>query len=236
MKFTEIFSGIKELGVYSPGEWNEYASYFLNSSEGNDPHAQLVGSSTLRTRIKTMKGAEPVAPDYSISPKIVHVSFFKEPDNRHGATLGVVSGCFDLLHLGHLRSMAYAKQFLEQYASPRLCAMTLSDENIRMKKGSARPILGLNERLEVLSNVACIDYIIALEDPNCLAALDVLKPDYFFKAQADRSQEIVRRELELVESYGGSVVIFPSSGERRLSTTGIIQTSLKRYGSGCDGI
>lgn len=231
MKFNEIFSEIKELNVYSPEEWREYASYFLiNDEEGGCRAQHVAHGSTLCTRIRTMKGAEPTAPDYSISPKIVRAEFFKETDNRRGATLGVVSGCFDLLHLGHLRSMSYAKKFLDQYASPRLCAMTLSDENIQKKKGSARPILGINERLEMLSNVACIDYVLVLEGPNCLAALDALRPDYFFKAQADRSQDIVRYELELVESYGGFAVLFPSSERRRVSTTSIIQTALKAYG------
>ncbi len=231
MKFNEIFSEIKGLNVYYPEEWREYASYFLTNDEGSGCCAQRVANgSTLCTRIRTMKGAEPTAPDYNISPKIVRAEFFKETDNRRGVTLGVVSGCFDLLHLGHLQSMSYVKKFLEQYASPRLCAMTLSDENIQKKKGSARPVLDVNERLEMLSNVACIDYVLVLEGPNCLAALDVVRPDYFFKAQADRSQDIVRHELELVESYGGLVVLFPSSERRGVSTTSIIQTVLKVYG------
>jgi D-beta-D-heptose 7-phosphate kinase/D-beta-D-heptose 1-phosphate adenosyltransferase len=156
------------------------------------------------------------------------------PGRYRGTTLGVVSGAFDLLHLGHIRGIAFARSFLEQRPNPKLCAMTLSDEHIRAKKGPGRPILNLSERLDMLSHIRHVDYVLSLEAPDCLSALGQLRPDFFFKDAGDRAQSIVGQEMELVESVGGKVVLFPES-TRVTSTSELVETIARReekgYGS-----
>ncbi|MBU1604855.1 MAG: hypothetical protein KJ583_06085 [Nanoarchaeota archaeon] len=228
MRAREIIRDIKHLGVYSPEQFVEYLSYF-RQKEGISRYLQQASAADneIERRIQSRAGATPVESDYGLSERITRASSLT--DLRDSTTLGIVSGCFDLLHLGHIRGMAYAKQYLGQYPNPLLVALTLSDTNIRAKKGESRPVLNINERLDMICNVECADYVIPLEEPNCLFVLEELRPDYFFKANADRSQDIVRREMELVESYGGKVEVFPprpTAGVK--STTKMIESVVER--------
>ena len=229
MRFREIMRDIRGLHAYTPELFSEYVSYF---SEGNsileyllEQDADAVNS--VAERIQAMQGASPVEPDYVLSNKILRNNL-PAGVRRETATLGIVSGCFDLLHLGHIRGISYAKQFLRQYPNPLLIALTLSDANIRTKKGKSRPVLNLNERLEMLCNVECVDYVIPLEEPNCLVLLNKLRPDCFFKAYTDRSQDIVRKEVELVEFYGGELVVFPARPDGVKSTTKLIESVVEK--------
>jgi cytidyltransferase-like protein len=228
MRAREIIRDIKNLGVYTPEQFAEYLDYF-RQKEGLLRYLQEAPATAneIERRIQSRVGATPVEPDYSLSERITRAVSLRTL--RDSVTLGIVSGCFDLLHLGHIRGMAYAKQYLSQYPNPLLIALTLSDAHIKAKKGESRPVLNINERLDMISSVECVDYVIPLEEPNCLSVLEELKPDYFFKANADRSQEIVKREMELVESHGGKVVVFPPRPDAGVkSTTKMIESVVER--------
>ncbi len=235
MILKEILYELKEFGLYTREEWDEYMSYFSNSSElreyirfREDSPVKEAPVRELEQRIRSGKGVHQEKPLMQKSAKVLDKESLAEIKAREGIVFGVVSGCFDLLHLGHIRSMAYAKQYLEQYPCSALCVLVLSDENIRIKKGESRPVLSINERLEMISNIVCVDYVIPLQEPNCLAVLEALKPQYFFKGNADRSQNIVRQEMELVESNKGSVIIFPKGQGRGRSTTQLIDEVLEK--------
>jgi bifunctional ADP-heptose synthase (sugar kinase/adenylyltransferase) len=233
MKFRELLLEIRNLDVYSAGAWEEYVEAFVHSEAlerylSQQPH----GPSRLLERIKGGRGADAVEADYALSAKVASADVLGRSENRCGLTLGMVSGSFDLLHLGHVKGIVFAKTYLAKYPNPRLCAAALSDESIRAKKGPGRPILNLNERLDLLCHVACVDHIVPLEEPNCLTVLDRLRPDFFFKSGADRAQPIVRQEIELVEGYGGAVIIFPPECETGMSTTGLIKVVLDAYEKG----
>jgi D-beta-D-heptose 7-phosphate kinase/D-beta-D-heptose 1-phosphate adenosyltransferase len=224
MKTRDIIQNIKQLGIYNPKQFKEYLGYFRQKDKLEIYLQQdSATNNEIKKRIQSGTKTTPVKPDYNLSKRITRASSLSTL--RDSATLGIVSGCFDLLHLGHIRGMAYAKQYLSKYPNPLLVVLTLSDKNIRTKKGNNRPILNINERLDMICNVKCIDYVIPLEQPNCLSVLEKLKPDYFFKANADRSQEIVKKEMELVEAYGGKVVVFPFRLKAEVkSTTKIIES------------
>ncbi|MBU2592013.1 MAG: hypothetical protein ABH867_00535 [Patescibacteria group bacterium] len=235
MKLKEILLGVRNLDLYTPEEWQEYISYFSSSNEilsyiaeqSANPQVPRDLSKSLLLRIKGGKGATSIPIDIGTSDKITDSNYLANPEVRARITLGIVSGCYDLLHLRHIRSVIYAKQFLRQYEHPRLCVLILSDENIGTKKGNSRPILNINERLEMICGINCVDYVIPLREPNCLTVLEKVKPDYFFKARKDNAQAIVKQEIDLVESCGGRVVIFPPASGRSFSTTKIIETVLK---------
>ena len=235
MEIRELLLEIRNLDLYSPGEWEDYVRAFDHGQELDQflPEGSRCASRLL-DRIKAARGADAVEPDYALSPKLVRAKMLAAPKLRHGITLGVVSGCFDLLHLGHIRGISYARSFLGQYPNHKLCAMMLSDENVRAKKGPSRPILNLNERLIMLCHVRYIDYVIPLEEPDCLSALSQLRPDYFFKGAVDRSQSIVDREIDLVKAYGGTVAFFPSESVRGASTTELVETILREGAEGND--
>ncbi len=236
MRLNELLLEIKKFDVYSPEAWEEYISCFVNNKElrryiehhsgtyqpYEDPAKSLI------PRIRRGRGADPADVDSSLAPKVVTIDDLSDPEVRTEITLGIVSGSFDLLHLGHVRYMLYAKKYLKDYHNPKLCALTLSDEHIRAKKGERTPIMNINERLKMICGVECIDYAIALEEPNCLVALGALRPEYFFKAQKDRADGIVNQETLLVESYGGSVIISPPGPPGGQSTGQIIQKVFER--------
>jgi D-beta-D-heptose 7-phosphate kinase/D-beta-D-heptose 1-phosphate adenosyltransferase len=223
MNLKQILLEIKNLDIYSPDEWEEYLSYFENMGKILPYCEENVSKDSPRTlfeRIKNGQGANSENVNADISPKIISVAYLSEPKVRSPITLGVVSGSFDLLHIGHIRGFVFARQFLGQYSNPKLCALTLSDESISAKKGQSRPVLNLNERLAMLCGVRCIDYVIPLKEPNCLSVLEEIEPDYFFKASTDTIQDIVRMEISLVESGRGSVIFMPPSNS--ISTTKLI--------------
>lgn len=228
MKAREIIRNIKGLGVYSPKQFAEYLGYF-NQKDILSTYLQQGASvdNEIERRIQSRVGAIPLKPDYNLSEKVTRAASLSSL--RDSATFGIVSGCFDLLHLGHIRGIAYAKQYLSQYPNPLLVVLILSDANIRAKKGESRPVLNINERLDMICNVKCVDYVIPLEEPNCLSVLEKLRPNYFFKTNADRSQDIVRREMELVEAQGGKVVVFPPRVDAGVkSTTKMIESVVEK--------
>ncbi len=237
MNIKQLLPEIKNLGVYSTDEWKEYTSHFINGEEIIEKHLQKVGkrpeACTIAERIRSGKGAYAKHIDCIVSNKVVDEVYISDLRSRNKTTLnkmtlGVVSGSYDLLHLGHLAGFAYAKQFLAVHNNPALCALVLSDKSIRDKKGESRPILNLNERIEMLRYVRCIDYIIPLAEPNCLTALAILEPNYFFKDAADTSQGIVEQEKKLVDLRGGSVITFPDSSVKYISTTKLIEMVLAK--------
>lgn len=221
--------------VYPPELWEEYIGYFV----GSDQHRKYImehqetyqppkdPSNSLTARIKSGKGVDPAEVDYSISPKIVSVDFLSDPEVRGKMTMGIVSGAFDLFHLGHARYMHEAKRYLQESPNPKLCALTLSDKHIRDKKGERTPIMNINERLEMIAGMTAVDYVIPLVEPDCLVALGSIKPDYFLKSGRDRLQGIVEREEDLVKSYGGSVIILPPGPPGGRTTGQIIDEVLR---------
>jgi len=219
----ELVRAIRDLGAYTPKQWEEYLGFFDDGDGLCAYLAECPGPrpNHLLHRILSGSGARPARPDRSL-PKVVAPGFF-DRGTRAGMTLGVVSGCFDLLHLGHAWGMRYAKEFIAGRPNPRLCAMTLSDEHIKAKKGPGRPIMDLAERLAMITAVKFVDYAIPLEQPNCLATLDELRPDYFFKSTADHAQGIVLEEMNLVRSHGGTVVYFPGGDPEGKSTSMMIE-------------
>lgn len=230
MNLGRILQELKYLDIYSPDEWEEYLSYFENNKKifqclKKNIDKNFAGG--VLERIKNGQGTNVKKIKAGISIKITGTDYLSNHEKRSSMTLGVVSGSYDLLHLGHIRGFAFAEQFLGQYANPRLCALVLSDKSIKGKKGESRPILNINERLEMLCNVECVDYVVPIKSPDCLQVLEKIKPDYFFKAGRDNEQEIVKKEIDLVESYGGVVIVFPSASEGSISTTKIIETMLK---------
>jgi bifunctional ADP-heptose synthase (sugar kinase/adenylyltransferase) len=239
MRINELLIEIRDLNLYSKEEWEEYISNFnefanLPEYKYNDKYNDKYNKQdNIVQRIKSQLGSnQKVDLNISnISGKVIAPETLNDHIQKNKITLGIVSGCYDLMHLGHVRSMNYAKGFLEKHPNPKLCVLTLSDNNIRIKKGVERPILNINERLELICGIGCVDYVVPLEDPNCLSVLDMLKPKYFFKMNADRQQDIVRREMELVESYGGSVEIIPKRPQEQnkgISTTSAIHTVLEK--------
>lgn len=115
------------------------------------------------------------------------------------------NGCFDLLHVGHVRSLQAAHRFGDV-----LVVGLNSDDSVRRLKGRGRPILPVEERAELLASLACVDAVVVFDELTPEAALSRLRPDIHCKG-ADYAPPYGKPipEADLVRSYGGRVEFLP---------------------------
>jgi D-beta-D-heptose 7-phosphate kinase/D-beta-D-heptose 1-phosphate adenosyltransferase len=138
-----------------------------------------------------------------------------------GKRIVFTNGCFDLLHVGHVRYLEQARSL-----GDILVVGMNSDRSVRILKGPRRPILPAEERAEILSGLECIDYITVFDEPTPLDLITALQPHVLAKGGDWTKEKIVGKEI--VEDAGGKVVTIPFV--EGSSTTQIIETVLERYG------
>ncbi len=137
-----------------------------------------------------------------------------------GKRIVFTNGCFDLLHIGHVRYLEEAKALGDV-----LIVGVNSDTSVRKLKGPQRPILPEEERTEILSGLGCVDYVTLFGETDPLKLITSLHPDVLVKGGDWTKEQIVGREV--VERSGGEVVIIPFVG--KASTSNLIDTILNRY-------
>jgi D-beta-D-heptose 7-phosphate kinase/D-beta-D-heptose 1-phosphate adenosyltransferase len=118
---------------------------------------------------------------------------------RRGERVVFSNGCFDLLHVGHVRSLEQARGL-----GDRLLVAVNSDASVRRLKGRERPLVPARQRAEVLAGLACVDWVVVFPESTPLALLRALRPDVLAKGGDWALDEIVGRED--VEGWGGRVV------------------------------
>lgn len=109
------------------------------------------------------------------------------------------NGCFDLLHLGHLRSLEQARSL-----GDRLVVAVNSDASVRRAKGAGRPILPARERMELVAALDCVDWVVGFRADTPIRLIERIRPDILAKGGDWAIEDIVGRAE--VESYGGKVV------------------------------
>jgi rfaE bifunctional protein nucleotidyltransferase chain/domain len=119
-----------------------------------------------------------------------------------GGTLVLTNGCFDLLHVGHVRSLRAARAL-----GDALLVAVNGDASVRALKGAGRPVVPAAERAEVLAALACVDGVTVFDEPTAAAVVRRLRPDIYVKGGDYAGRELP--EARIVESYGGSVVLLP---------------------------
>ena len=112
----------------------------------------------------------------------------------------LANGCFDVLHAGHVRYLAGAKEL-----GDLLVVGVNSDEQVRVLKGPGRPIMPESERAEIVASLESVDLVTIFTEPTVEALLLALRPDIHAKG-TDYTEETVP-EREIVRSYGGRVAI-----------------------------
>jgi D-beta-D-heptose 7-phosphate kinase/D-beta-D-heptose 1-phosphate adenosyltransferase len=145
---------------------------------------------------------------------------------REGKRVVFTNGCFDILHRGHITYLSQAKAL-----GDILVVGLNSDESIRRLKGPTRPINGIEDRVELLAALSCVDHIIPFGEDTPCELVGTLRPDVFVKG-GDYTRERLP-EAEVVEGYGGEVRILPFVDAR--STTNIIERIRAAYGVAADG-
>ena len=121
-------------------------------------------------------------------------------ERARGAKIIFANGCFDVLHVGHVRYLAGAKALGDV-----LVVGVNSDEQVAIQKGTGRPILPAVERAEIIASLETVSYVTIFDEPTVEALLLALKPDVHAKG-TDYTVDTVP-EREVVKSYGGQVAI-----------------------------
>lgn len=112
----------------------------------------------------------------------------------------LANGCFDILHVGHVRYLEGAKDL-----GDILIVAINSDKSARQLKGEGRPVTNEKERAEIISSLGCVDYVTIFDEPDVSNIILSLKPNIQAKG-TDYTAESVP-EAETVKSYGGRVAI-----------------------------
>ena len=121
-------------------------------------------------------------------------------EKAQGRVVVMANGCFDLLHVGHVRYLEAAREH-----GDLLVVAINSDDSVRSLKGPGRPMVPQEERLELVAALEAVDYVFLFEDPTLDKVLLRLKPHVQAKG-TDYTEESVP-ERDTVLSYGGKVVI-----------------------------
>ena len=121
-----------------------------------------------------------------------------------GKTVVWTNGCFDLLHVGHIRSLRDAKAL-----GDILIVGVNSDASVRAIKGDSRPIINQADRAELIAALEMVDYVTIFDESTPVAALSRLRPDIHCKGAdyADGARPVPEREVVL--GYGGRIRFLP---------------------------
>lgn len=137
-----------------------------------------------------------------------------------GKKIVLANGCFDLIHVGHIRYLREAKS----YGDVLIVAIN-SDESVRKLKGPGRPLLPEKERAEIVDSLEMVDYVFIFDEPDVREILRELRPDYHAKG-GDYTPETVP-EKDVAEAVGAKVII--TGGEKVRSTSEIIRRIKELY-------
>jgi D-glycero-beta-D-manno-heptose 1-phosphate adenylyltransferase len=134
-----------------------------------------------------------------------------------GDRITLANGCFDLLHVGHVRYLHAAKEL-----GGRLVVALNSDESVRSLKGEGRPLMPAEERAEILAALADVDAVVIFRERDVRAIIREIHPDIHAKG-TDYTAESVP-EGDVVREYGGRVAIV--GDPKNHSASEIIRTRL----------
>lgn len=136
---------------------------------------------------------------------------------RAGERITLANGCFDLLHVGHVRYLQAAKEL-----GGKLVVAVNSDSSVRTLKGESRPIMPEHERAEILAALASVDAVVIFSEPDVRALIREIQPDIQAKGTDYTAESVPERDV--VTSYGGRVAIV--GDPKNHSATEIIRSHL----------
>ncbi len=122
-----------------------------------------------------------------------------EEERTGRRSIALANGCFDILHVGHIRMLAEARGMADV-----LVVALNTDESVRKSKGEGRPFVPLEERMEIMAALRGIDYVTSFSEATAGPLIEALKPDLQVKG-TDRDLDSVP-EREIVERHGGRIV------------------------------
>ena len=146
---------------------------------------------------------------------------FRDELHERGRKLVFTSGCFDLLHVGHVRYLQQSRAL-----GDALCIAMNADDSVRVLKGPDRPINGQLDRAEVLLALACVDVVVIFEEARTTDLIRTIRPHVFAKGGDYRPETLHPEERAAVEEVGAEISILPEV--KGQSTTATLAKLVKR--------
>ena len=138
----------------------------------------------------------------------------------NGKVVVTTNGCFDVLHLGHLRYLQAARKL-----GDCLVVAINSDASVKQLKGQNRPLVPEDERAEMLAGLACVDYVVIFPELTPVDLLSELKPNIHVKGGDYQLEQLIERDT--VEANGGKVIVGLNVPGK--STTDLIKVICERF-------
>ena len=133
---------------------------------------------------------------------------------RAGRTLALANGCFDILHVGHVRLLREASS-----AADLLVVALNTDESVHRNKGPGRPHITLTERMEIIAALKGVHAVTSFPEPTAENLLEALRPDVHVKGTDWTADTVPERAT--VEAYGGRILI--AGDDKTHSSTELIE-------------
>jgi len=144
----------------------------------------------------------------------------RDEAESHGKIVVLTNGCFDVLHVGHVRYLEEARQ-----QGDLLLVGLNDDQSTRLAKGPGRPYVPQEDRAEILVALECVDGVILFSERTAEKLVRSLKPDVYVKGGNYRIDELP--EARFVAEYGGRLFLTTHVPDR--STTSLVSTILARH-------
>lgn len=178
-----------------------------------------VGTATV-SQEELQRALEPAVGGLAAKQKTISDLFpIAERLRAEAKTIVMTNGCFDLLHVGHIKLL---------YASKKMGDVLIvaidDDESVKTLKGDERPIIGAQERLGIISALDCVDYVTLFSTKELEHVIEAIRPDILTKGSNYTTETVLGREI--VERSGGRVVLIPIT--EAVSSTQIIN-QIKGY-------
>jgi D-beta-D-heptose 7-phosphate kinase/D-beta-D-heptose 1-phosphate adenosyltransferase len=139
-----------------------------------------------------------------------------------GKTIVMTNGCFDLLHVGHVKLLSASKKMGDV-----LIVAIDDDKSVKALKGDGRPIIGAQERLRIISALDCVDYVTLFSTEGLEDVIESVRPDVLTKGSNYTTKTVLGREI--MEKFGGRVELITIT--EAVSSTQIIN-QIKQKGRG----
>jgi rfaE bifunctional protein nucleotidyltransferase chain/domain len=143
-----------------------------------------------------------------LSEKALEIALARE--RAHGRTIAFANGCFDVLHVGHVRYLQDAKKEADV-----LVVGVNGDASVRELKGEGRPVMPASERAEIIAAIEGVDYVTVFDENSPARLLGELKPDVHCKGTDYTADSVPERDV--VRAYGGRVAIVGDPKEHSTS-------------------
>ena len=139
-------------------------------------------------------------------------------ERERGRSIAFANGCFDVLHVGHIRYLQDAARVADV-----LVVGVNGDDSVRMLKGEGRPVMPQDERAEIISAIRGVSYVTIFDEKSPGRLLQTLKPDFQCKGTDYTAESVPEREI--VQAYGGKVVIV---GDPKDHSTSAVLEKMRR--------